>query len=150
MEQARLLLTGNYQKLAQELRAQMLEASEELKFEQAAELRDRLKAVEALGQKQLVTAGFHGGHRRHRLCPDGSQSCFVVLHYSGGNLWTRNTRFQPYQDTPAAAVSSLVKQYTSPGALRRKIVLLPMEMEDGDLFQTSRSKTPGDGPIFAC
>ena len=36
MEQARLLLTGNYQKLAQELRAQMLEASEELKFEQAA------------------------------------------------------------------------------------------------------------------
>jgi len=33
MEQARLLLTGNYQKLAQELRAQMLEASEELKFD---------------------------------------------------------------------------------------------------------------------
>ena len=86
MEQARLLLTGNYQKLAQELRAQMLEASEELKFEQAAELRDRLKAVEALGQKQLVTAGSMADTDVIGFAQTAAKSCFVVLHYSGGNL----------------------------------------------------------------
>ena len=134
MEQARLLLTGNYQKLAQELRAQMLEASEELKFEQAAELRDRLKAVEALGQKQLVTAGSMADTDVIGFAQTAAKSCFVVLHYSGGNLLDKEYEIQPYQDTPAAAVSSLVKQYYLSRGIAPKIVLLPMEMEDGDLF----------------
>ena len=106
MEQARLLLTGNYQKLAQELRAQMLEASEELKFEQAAELRDRLKAVEALGQKQLVTAGSMADTDVIGFAQTAAKSCFVVLHYSGGNLLDKEYEIQPYQDTPAAAVTT--------------------------------------------
>ena len=57
MEQARQLLQGNYKSTADEIRRQMLDAAENLEFELAAALRDRLTAVEALGQKQLVTAG---------------------------------------------------------------------------------------------
>ena len=63
-----------------------------------------------------------------------AKSCFVVLHYSGGNLLDKEYEIQPYQDTPAAAVSSLVKQYYLSRGIAPKIVLLPMEMEDGDLF----------------
>lgn len=134
MEQARLLLTGNYQKLAQDLRAQMLEASENLQFEQAAELRDRLKAVEALGQKQLVTAGSMADTDVIGFAQTAAKSCFVVLHYSGGNLLDKEYEIQPYQDSPAAAMSSLVKQYYLSRGIAPKIVLLPEEMEDGNLF----------------
>ena len=56
MEQARQLLLGNYKSVADQIREQMLLAAETLEFELAASLRDRLTAVEALGQKQLVTA----------------------------------------------------------------------------------------------
>ena len=57
MEQIRQLLQGNYKTVAAEIRQEMLEAAENLEFEQAARLRDRLNAVENLGKKQLVTAG---------------------------------------------------------------------------------------------
>ena len=57
MLQARELLRGNYKAVADEIRGQMLSAAENLEFELAASLRDRLQAVENLGQKQLVTAG---------------------------------------------------------------------------------------------
>lgn len=92
MEQAKLLLSGNYQKLAQELRDQMLEASENLEFERAAELRDRLKAIEALGQKQLVTAGSLADTDVIGFDQTAAKSCFVVLHYSGGISWIKSTK----------------------------------------------------------
>ena len=50
MEQVRQLLVGNYKKVAEDLRYEMLEAAERMEFELAAALRDRLNAVEALGQ----------------------------------------------------------------------------------------------------
>jgi excinuclease ABC subunit C len=56
MEQARQLLNGDYKKVASEIKDNMLTAAENLEFELAASLRDRLNAVESLGQKQLVTA----------------------------------------------------------------------------------------------
>ena len=57
MQQARQLLQGNYREAAAEIREKMLAAAENLDFEVAAKLRDRLNAVESLGKKQLVTAG---------------------------------------------------------------------------------------------
>ena len=55
MEQARQLLKGNYKHVADEIREKMLAAAENLEFELAATLRDRLNSVETLGQKQLDT-----------------------------------------------------------------------------------------------
>ncbi|MBQ5717152.1 MAG: GIY-YIG nuclease family protein, partial [Clostridia bacterium] len=57
MFQARELLRGNFKEVAAGIKEKMLAAAENLDFEIAARLRDRLTAVEALGKKQLVTAG---------------------------------------------------------------------------------------------
>ena len=54
IDQARMLLQGNYKRLADEIRKQMLTAADDLEFELAAGLRDRLDAIEKLSQKQLV------------------------------------------------------------------------------------------------
>ena len=53
------------------LTAEMERAAEELRFEQAAQLRDRLRAIELLGARQKVVVRLPGGHRRHRLFRGG-------------------------------------------------------------------------------
>jgi excinuclease ABC subunit C len=52
----RLLLEGKDRELAQTLEARMLEASEALRFEQAAKYRDLLRTVQALRDQQKVMA----------------------------------------------------------------------------------------------
>ncbi len=135
MEQARLLLAGSYHKLAQELRTQIEAAAERLEFELAAELRDRLRAVEALGKKQLVTAGSMADTDVIGFAQTESKSCFVVLHYSGGNLLDKDYEILSVQENPEAAVSSLVKQYYLARGVAPKVILLPMAMEDASLFE---------------
>jgi len=134
MEQAKHLLSGNYKKVADEIRQQMLRASEDLAFELAAELRDRLKSVEALGQKQLVTASALADTDVIGYAQTEAKACFAVLHYSGGNLLDKDYEVLPVPEQAEAAVSSLMKQYYLNRGRVPKTVLLPFVLEDADLF----------------
>lgn len=135
MEQARQLLSGNYKQAAEQIRESMLRAADGLEFELAARLRDRLNAVEALGQKQLVTAGSLADTDVVGFAQTEAKACFTVLHFSGGNLLDKEYQILPMQDDPEAAVSSLLKQFYLSRGLAPKLVLLPFELEDAELFQ---------------
>ena len=134
MEQARQLLQGNYKAVADQIKEQMLSAAENLEFELAASLRDRLNAVEALGQKQLVTAGAFADTDVVGYGQTETKACFAVLHYSGGNLLDKDFEIFPLPDDPKEAVSSLLKQYYLSRGLAPRRVLLPFELEDAELF----------------
>ena len=134
MEQARQLLQGNYKSVAADIKEQMLAAAENLEFELAASLRDRLNAVEALGQKQLVTAGTLADTDVIGYGQTEAKACFAVLHFSGGNLLDKDYEVFPVPDDKEAAVSSLMKQYYLSRGLAPKHVLLPFAVEDGELF----------------
>ena len=134
MEQARQLLSGNYKAVADEIRTRMLAAAENLEFEVAASLRDRLNAVEALGQKQLVTAGTLADTDVVGYGQTEVKACFAVLHFSNGNLLDKEYEVFPVPDDREEAVSSLMKQYYLSRGLAPKLVLLPFELEDGELF----------------
>jgi len=135
MEQARQLLLGNYKAVADDIKQKMLKHAENLEFELAASLRDRLNAVEALGQKQLVTAGTLADTDVVGYAQTEAKACFSVLHFSGGNLLDKDYEVFPVPDDPEAAVSSLMKQYYLSRGLAPKIVLLPFEIEDSPLFE---------------
>ena len=134
IEQARQLLNGNYKAVANELRQQMNEAAERLEFELAAGLRDRLNAVEMLGQKQLVTAGSLADTDVIGYAETETKACFAVLHFCGGNLLDKDYDIFPVPDDREGAVSSLLKQYYLSRGAAPKAVLLPFELEDGALF----------------
>ena len=134
MEQARQLLRGNYKHVADEIREKMLSAAENLEFELAAALRDRLQSVEALGQKQLVTAGTLADTDVVGYGETEAKACFAVLHFSGGNLLDKDYEVFSRPDDKVEAVSSLLKQFYLSRGLAPKRVLLPFEMEDGELF----------------
>ena len=134
MEQARQLLLGNYKDVAAQIRKQMLEASESLEFERAAALRDRLNAVEQLGQKQTVIAGALADTDVIGYAETESKACFAVLHFRGGNLLDKDYEVFPVPDDKEAAVSSLIKQYYLSRGVSPKRVFLPFKMEDSELF----------------
>ena len=134
IEQARQLLLGNYRSVAEDIRGKMLEAAENLEFELAASLRDRLNAVEALGQKQLVTAGTLADTDVVGYGQTEAKACFAVLHFSGGNLLDKDYEVIPLPDDPAEAVGSLLKQYYLSRGLAPKNVLLPFALDDSELF----------------
>lgn len=134
MEQAKQLLQGNYKAVADELRQQMLTAADNLEFELAASLRDKLNAVEQLSQKQLVTAGTLADTDVVGYGETETKACFAVLHFSGGNLLDKDYEVFPVPDDKTQAVSSLMKQYYLSRGLAPKQVLLPFEIEDAELF----------------
>ena len=134
MEQAKQLLQGNYKSVAGEIRKQMLSAAEDLNFELAANLRDRLNAVESLSQKQLVTAGALADTDVVGYGETEAKACFAVLHFSGGNLLDKEFQVFPLPDDKQEAVSSLLKQFYLSRGMAPKRVLLPFEMEDAQLF----------------
>jgi len=134
MEQARQLLSGNFKAVADDIRRQMLEAAENLDFEIAAGLRDRLNAVEALGQKQFVTAGTMADTDVIGYAQTEAKACFAVLHFSGGNLLDKDYEVMNLPDDPEEAVSSLVKQYYLSRGYAPKRILLPTKMADSELF----------------
>ena len=135
IDQARQLLQGNYKAVADQIRSDMLAAADNLDFELAASLRDRLKSVENLSQKQLVTAGTLADTDVVGYGQTESKACFAVLHFSGGNLLDKDYEVFARPDDQAAAVSSLLKQYYLSRGFAPGRVLLPFEIEDNELFE---------------
>lgn len=132
IDQAIRLLEGQFQEVGEEIQAEMEQAAEELRFEKAAELRDRFRAIELLGKRQKVMAGsladtdvvgFHRGT---------AKSCFVVLHYMGGELAAKDWELleAPLEEPLSDTVSALVRQYYSGRGHLPRQILLPCELED--------------------
>lgn len=134
IEQARHILSGNHKAAAEEIRRQMLQAAEKLEFERAARLRDRLTAVEALGQKQLVTALSFADTDVIGYGQTETKACFAVLHFSGGNLLDKDYEIFAVPEDKETAVSSLMKQYYLSRGVAPKNILLPFAVEDIELF----------------
>ena len=134
MEQASALLEGKYQRLVDELKDQMEAAAENLEFERAAELRDRMQAIASLGQRQLVTAGTMADTDVIGWYQTEAKACFAVLHFIRGNLMDKDYDVLPVPDDASEALSSLVKQYYLQRQAAPKRILLPMPMEDAAPF----------------
>ena len=134
IEQARQLLRGDFKHVANYLREQMSAAADELNFELAASLRDRLKSVEALGQRQLVTAGAHQDTDVIGYAQNAARACFAVLHFSDGNLVDKDYEILNVPDSPEQAVSALLKQYYLNCGFAPKKILVPFEIEDSNIF----------------
>lgn len=146
ISQARQLLQGNFKDVASEIKRQMLEAADAYNFELAASLRDRLKAVEALGQKQLVTAGTLADTDVIGYFQNESKACFAVLHFSSGNLLDKDYEILSINEESDQIVGSLLAQYYLNKGYCPKHVLLPFELDDSDLLEQLLEQNYGRRP----
>ena len=144
ISEACLILEGKRKELAQKLKAEMEQASEELRFELAAELRDRMRAVESLSNKQNVIAPAFSetdavGFFR------GAKTCFTVLHFYNGALREKDTMLidEPLE-SDEEAISQLLRQYYMQRSAFPKHILLPMEPEDREELEHLFSDAAGE------
>ena len=142
--QAAQILEGKGGELMEELRAQMEQAAEELRFEKAAELRDRLRAVENLSNRQRVIATAFADTDAIGFCR-GAKSCFTVLHFVNGDLVGKDTEMmdEPLEED-GEAISDLVRQYyTAHRGGWPKSILLPCKIDDREELEELLSQCSG-------
>ena len=142
--QAAQILEGKGGELMEELRTQMEQAAEELRFEKAAELRDRLRAVENLSNRQRVIATAFADTDAIGFCR-GAKSCFTVLHFVNGDLAGKDTEMmeEPLEED-GEAISDLVRQYyTAHRGGWPKSILLPCKIEDREDLEELLSRCSG-------
>ena len=143
MEQAVMVLSGKTAELRQRLTEEMELAAEELRFENAARLRDRLRALEHLGNKQKVIATAFADTDAIGFFR-GAKTCFAVLHYSGGNLAGKDFEItdEPVEED-AEAVSRFAVQYYAARPALPKTLLLPFPAEDAEALSQMLTEKAG-------
>ena len=133
ISQAELVLSGRTKELTSELEAQMEQAAEELKFELAASLRDRIRAVEGLENRQRVISAVYADTDAVGFFR-GARSCFTVLHYVNGDLADKDFELMDEPlEADGEAVSALLRQYYAARGAWPRFILLPDCMADEDL-----------------
>ena len=145
---AKRLLSGDYRSVSADIKSQMLRAAEEMKFELAASLRDQLNAIEALGKKQLVTAGNRADTDVIGYAQTDVVGCFAVLHFSDGMLVDKDFELFATPDDREQAVSSLLKQYYLLRGFAPKRVLLPFDVNDMELYSQLLLQEFGKKTLF--
>ncbi len=130
--QAVSLLEGRFKEVQADLTAEMEQAAEELRFEKAAQLRDRLRAIELLGARQKVVAGSLADTDVAGFFRGEAKSCFVVLHFLEGELAAKDFDLleTPMEEDEASVLSSLVREYYVGRTRLPKQILLPCELSD--------------------
>ena len=132
MAQAVSLLEGRFKEVQADLTAEMEQAAEELRFEKAAELRDRLRAIELLGKRQKVVAGSLADTDVAGFFRGEAKSSFVVLHYVEGDLAAKDFELfdTPLEEDDGGVLSSLMREYYVGRSRLPKQILLPCELPD--------------------
>ncbi len=130
------LLEGKVRLVTAQLEEEMQAAAENLRFEEAAALRDRIAAIRVLSKRQKVFAG---------VCADtdvwglylGAKCCFAVLHYEDGQLTGREAELfaPPALEDEAAVLSALLLQYYGGRAVLPREICIPAEIEDQEVLE---------------
>ena len=144
MDMAVKILEGRTKLVTAELERDMEQAAEELRFEEAAALRDRIQAIQVLGKRQKVIAA---------VCADTdvwgmyleSKCCYAVLHYQEGQLTGREAELFAASalDDPGEILSALLLQYYGGRSVLPREICIPVVIEDQEVLEQLLAEKAG-------
>lgn len=136
VEQSILFLEGKNVTLIRELTDEMERLSEEMRYEDAAVIRDRITAVKKMVEAQKVVATDFVDRDVIGVYREGLSLGLSILFIRGGRLMgSRYTLFKNILDENDLAVQSFVEQYYRGDRYIPEEVLLPVEIPDHDMIQ---------------
>lgn len=106
-------LRGGSMASIKEMTQQMQQAAEELNFEKAARIRDRITAVRRVGDKQKVVSARVKEQDVVALAQGPNRACFSVLRFSGGRLYDKEDFLLGDVGDAANARMEFLQQYYS-------------------------------------
>ena len=132
VQQAVFLLEGKMNEVVDDLTADMERAAEELRFEKAAQLRDRIRSIRMLSKRQKAVAGSLADTDVVGYYRGEAKSCFVVLHYMDGELAAKDWELLsvPMEENERETVSTLAAQYYGGRGTLPKQILLPCDIDE--------------------
>lgn len=127
-------LNGDYLKVKAGLENKMLLASDEMRFEAAAQYRDRLAALERLGENQKILTDLNADRDVFGIYEGDTLCVIAVLFIRSGRLIDKEQIFFSADElTDSIALADLVMRYYSSHEYVPKSVLLAFQLEENEI-----------------
>lgn len=136
-------LNGDFQETIDQLTDRMVKASEEMRFEDAAECRDLIQSIRKIGERQKITA--YGEEDRDIIAaamdesPDlrGQDAVVQVFFMRSGRLIGRDHFYLRVAggDTREQVLSSFLKQFYAGTPFIPREIMLQTEVEDREVIE---------------
>ncbi len=129
-------LNGRTEPVVSRLQAEMDKASEEMRFEQAAVIRDQLRAIENVVARQRVISSEYVDSDVLAMARSDGEACVQVFFIRGGKLIGREYfLLEGTEETPDAGVlAEFIKQFYDQALTVPEHVLLPHEVEEAQII----------------
>jgi excinuclease ABC subunit C len=138
IDQMVAFLDGKADDALAQMRTEMEEAAEQLEFERAADLRDRIRAAEKVVTQQQIVYTSLADEDIVGVCRQGVYSCVQVFLIRTGRLIGREhfVLEGPGDEDEGEVLTSFVEQYYSQSTDVPQEVVLPRLIEDVDATRT--------------
>ncbi|NHN30371.1 excinuclease ABC subunit UvrC [Paenibacillus agricola] len=120
-------LNGGHDEIKKDLTRKMQEASEELNFERAKELRDHVIHIDQVMQKQNITTTDSSDRDIFGYAVDKGWMCVQILYMRQGKLIERHASMFPYYGDEYDDFVTFITQYYSDNPALPKEIFLPLE-----------------------
>lgn len=112
VEQALSFLKGGSSNSVKDLTKKMEEAAENLEFERAARIRDKISSIKKMGDKQKVVANKVLDEDVIGSFSDGKKTCYQVFRFEGGRLFDRESFVFDSGDSDSETEEFILRYYT--------------------------------------
>ncbi len=131
------ILNGTDTSIIKKLKLEMEKAAEELEFEKAAKIRDRILAIELISEKQKMFTVKEGDEDFIDLYTDEKDGCAQVFFVREGKVTGReHFMIENIGDDPVEEViSSFISSFYGGTAQIPKTIYVPEEIEDQELIE---------------
>jgi len=145
IRQVILFLEGRADEVVKELRQKMQEAAEGWEFERAAVLRDQIRAVERVTERQAMATTEFIDTDVFGLARQDNQACVQVFFIRATKVIGRDTfTLEGVSDEPEEqVVASFLKQFYQSATYVPQRILLPCRVADAPLIQAWLSQMRG-------
>ncbi|MGN0577153.1 MAG: excinuclease ABC subunit UvrC [Ruminiclostridium sp.] len=127
----------------EQLTAEMNAAAENLEFEKAAKLRDRIAAIERSAKTQSIQAGKNISCDIFAVSRNNGLISAAAVNYRSGKLIDKENYFLGDEDDEAALRTEFLTRYYENGREIPKLILLDEECEDRELLEEYFRKISG-------
>ncbi|MBQ2679531.1 MAG: excinuclease ABC subunit UvrC [Firmicutes bacterium] len=126
VKEAVRLLSGHPEELVKKLKAEMAEASKNLEFEKAASLRDKIKWINRIGEKQKMENTSVGDADVIAMKLAEGEGLFQIFFMRGGKLVGREHFFAEniIEETKGEAIAEFIKRFYSGTAFVPKEIVV--------------------------
>ncbi|EJE7235313.1 excinuclease ABC subunit UvrC [Clostridium sporogenes] len=130
------LLSGKQLDIVENFKINMEKAAENLEFEKAAMLRDKINIIEKIGEKQKIILNNFDNEDYISLYSDEKDTCFQVFFLRNGKIVGREHFIieDTFDTNSSTLISNFLKEFYGGTAYIPKIIYVP-DVEDRELLE---------------